>query len=765
MQNKLSHRFYPLLLLILSVALVLLSIRAASPPKAVGQQAADTVFSAERAYKYLQQIARAPHSVGTLEHERVKNYIVTACAQLGLPVEIQNTTVLRKENNMLLAANIYNIVAVIKGSKPGNAILNSAHYDSQPNTPGAADDGIGVVAMLEAARAVKASSSLQNDVIFLFTDGEEEGLLGAKAFIEQDSLFKNVKVAMNWDSRGNKGISLTYETSPDNGWLIKQYAKGEKYPAANSMGYEISKRLPNDADFTYFLKAGVTGFANGLIEGYSNYHTMNDSPEKLDQGSLQQVGDNMLGMIKQLGNTSLNKTTAPDVSYFNLYGYGFIYYPSSLNIFFIIAASVLFVFVFIKGIQLKKIRITGFVLSLVALPVTLAATYFISKFVLQKILNHYPLYSHFYENNSYNSGWYFLAMSMLSLLIFSLIYEPITRKWGVLSSFAGVLSVTVAAIWAAYLYVPSASWLLSFPAIFLLAGYAWTLYSKKENLHRNSRDYLIRFVSIIPTILLFAPLTYFIFLSFGLGNNLPIAAALVAFAGALCYPVAGNIFKSHRWLFPSLCLGFLFFSLFMAQGKSAFNKTHPLQANVSYRLNATDSSAVWLSDYRTTDKFSSRFFPDKKIDSSIKNRKRLIHFAPAIAYAPPNAVIQKDTAYGNVRELTILFNSTRNGVNTMGILFDESTVTSLVNIEINDKRNKPESSDSQPVSSVLFYGIPKQGFIMKILIKINTKLNFELFDRSPGLPPIKNLTEYPADIIPGTDFTSNTVQVEKHFIL
>ncbi|MDQ6844459.1 MAG: hypothetical protein M3Z92_08930, partial [Bacteroidota bacterium] len=123
MQNKLSHRFYPLLLLILSVALVLLSIRAASPPKAVGQQAADTVFSAERAYKYLQQIARAPHSVGTLEHERVKNYIVTACAQLGLPVEIQNTTVLRKENNMLLAANIYNIVAVIKGSKPGNAIL------------------------------------------------------------------------------------------------------------------------------------------------------------------------------------------------------------------------------------------------------------------------------------------------------------------------------------------------------------------------------------------------------------------------------------------------------------------------------------------------------------------------------------------------------------------------------------------------------------------------------------------------------------------
>ena len=50
-----------------------------------------------------------------------------------------------------------------------------AHYDSVPFGPGAADDGAGVVTLLETARALKAGPPLKNDVIFLFTDGEEAG--------------------------------------------------------------------------------------------------------------------------------------------------------------------------------------------------------------------------------------------------------------------------------------------------------------------------------------------------------------------------------------------------------------------------------------------------------------------------------------------------------------------------------------------------------------------------------------------------------------
>ncbi len=765
MLKRTEAKLYSILFLALTIVVVLLSLRAVNPPAVVKSNAPDTAFSAERAYQHILQIARAPHSIGTAEHERVRTYIVTASNQLGLSTEIQNTTILDATPNTLIAANVHNIIAYIKGTRKGKAILNIAHYDSQPNTPGAADDGMGVASMLEVARALKALPAMKNDIVFLFTDGEEEGLLGAKAFTEEDTLFKNIGVAANWDFRGNNGITITYETSAENGWLMRQYAKGVKYPIANSMGYEISKRMPNYVDFSYFRKANITGFANGLLGGYAYYHSMADNTENLDRGSLQQVGDNMLSMMKQIGNLPLENTKAPDLSYFNVFGYWLIYYPSSLNLFFIIATTLLFIIILFIGIRRKKIRLPGFIAGVFALPIVMAATYFSSAFVLKKIINHYPLYRHFYDNNSYNSGWYFLTMTMLALFLFSLIYEPILRKWGLASSFAGILLFTVACMLAAYIYTPSACWLVFIPLLVLLAGYTRMLRKNKEDIEKTSRQQLAGFISVLPVILLFAPLTYFIFLSFGLGNALPAVAIMVVFIAALSYPVLSNVFKSHRWLISSLCLIGLVFSLFMANRNSGFNKKHPLQTNVMYHLNATDSTAVWLSDFNTTDKFSDKFFPDKKTDTSFKNRKRLIHAAPVLYFQAPVAIVKKDTSYQDVRELTLLCYAMRNDVNNMGIIIDDSTLFSVKNIQIDGKEFKKTREAFSFLNQIIFYGVPKQGFIIKFTMMANKKLGIKLFDRSMGLPAITNLTEYPDDVIPGPGFNSNTTQVEKHFVL
>src|SRR5690606_41038472 len=45
------------------------------------------------------------------------------------------------------------------------------------------DDLAGVAAILEAARALLAGAPTANPVVLLFTDGEEAGLLGARAFL------------------------------------------------------------------------------------------------------------------------------------------------------------------------------------------------------------------------------------------------------------------------------------------------------------------------------------------------------------------------------------------------------------------------------------------------------------------------------------------------------------------------------------------------------------------------------------------------------
>lgn len=766
MLKKTWIKLYSILFFALTIFVAVASLKADNPPAVVTVNSPDTIFSAKRAYKHLLQIARAPHAVGTREHELVKNYIVTACQQMGLDTRIQNSTELDTKGNTLVAVGVNNIIAKIKGTKPRKSVLITAHYDSQPNTPGGADDGMGVVAMLETARAIKASPAMPHDVILVFTDGEEQGLFGAKALLK-DSVFENVGFEMNWDFRGNKGTILTYETNSHNGWLIRQYAKGTKYPIGNSMGYEISKRMPNSVDFRYFRKAGVTGFTNGLVEGYSSYHSMTDKPENLDLRSLQQAGDNMLSMAKYVANMPpLGNTKTPDLSYFNVFGYWFVYYPSSLNLYLIVAVTLIFVLIMITGIRNGKIKPAGFIAGAVALPVCMAISYFVSLFLLKRIIKHYPLYTHFYGNNSYNSEWYFLSMTMLSLFIFSIVFQFISRKWEYFSTFAGILLICMLCMCAVYIYAPSASWLLLIPLLFLTGGYGWMTRKKENILQKTTGYYLINFIATLPAVMLFVPLVYFMFNSFGLSSAMPFVCIVIALISALSYPVLNSVFKNYRWLVPVLSIIGVFTSLVYAHLNSGFNQKHPLQSNIRYRVNTTDSSAVWLSNDMVTDKFTRIFFPDKKIDTTTKNTRTLIHSAPVISYAPPAAIIQHDTTYQNKREVTLLCKSARNNVNAIGIVINDSTLQSILNVEINNSEVVKETNNNTTnFNNIIFYGPPAQGILVKFTLKANAKLSIKVFDRSMGLPLIKGLTEFPQDVIPSPGFTSNITCVEQNFLL
>ena len=64
----------------------------------------------------------------------------------------------------------------IGGSVPidqRKAVLVNSHFDTVPNSPGGADDGLGVAAMLETLRALSSGPSLRNPVVFLFNGAEE----------------------------------------------------------------------------------------------------------------------------------------------------------------------------------------------------------------------------------------------------------------------------------------------------------------------------------------------------------------------------------------------------------------------------------------------------------------------------------------------------------------------------------------------------------------------------------------------------------------
>ena len=348
------------LMLVVLLGIAVLSIQQLNPPAALDSNASLNEFSAGRAMKHLASIARTPHPIGAPAHEDTRRYLVQELSTLGLAPEVQEATVVNPNwVSPFIAATVHNVVAMLKGTENSHAILLVAHYDSVPTGPGAADDGAAVATMLETVRALKTSAPLKNAVILLFTDAEEFGLLGARAFVEQHPWAKNVGTVLNFDARGNSGPVIMFETSPQNGALIREFASAAPYPVATSFSSDVYRILPNNTDFTVFQNAHLSGLNFANINGFINYHTQLDSVENIDARTVQHQGAYALALLRRFGNLRLPIPAERNAVYFNTIGSILIHYPTSLSIIWGLLTALLFVAVMIAGFRFGRLRVSG----------------------------------------------------------------------------------------------------------------------------------------------------------------------------------------------------------------------------------------------------------------------------------------------------------------------------------------------------------------------------------------------------------------------
>ena len=232
-------------------ACALLALWQLNPPRSLDASAPPSEFSSGRALKHIEAIAARPRPIGSAAHAETRDYLLRELSSLGLTAEVQRASgVNRRTGSALSAATVENVLARLKGVTDGPAVLLVCHYDSVPAGPGASDDGSGVASLLETARALKTQTPLRNDVIFLFTDAEETGLLGAKAFAEEHAWVKEVGVVLNFEARGHTGQSIMFETSPDNRWLVEQFASAAQRTWVCRTQFRIPRRrdaLPHRA--------------------------------------------------------------------------------------------------------------------------------------------------------------------------------------------------------------------------------------------------------------------------------------------------------------------------------------------------------------------------------------------------------------------------------------------------------------------------------------------------------------------------------------
>ncbi len=79
----------------------------------------------------------------------------------------------------------HNVVGEVPGRVPGEVVVIGAHLDSVAGSPGAFDDGAGVVTTLEVARLIRASGPTRRTLRVVAFTGEEMGMVGSKAYVRQ----------------------------------------------------------------------------------------------------------------------------------------------------------------------------------------------------------------------------------------------------------------------------------------------------------------------------------------------------------------------------------------------------------------------------------------------------------------------------------------------------------------------------------------------------------------------------------------------------
>ena len=523
---KWIQRFFVLLLIAGSILIGLLQIKAPTPLDSSGPP---DVFSSARAMDKLRVIASTPHAIATSAHDEVRDYLLAELKAFGLNPEIQKTYV--QSDLYKTSGIIENIITRIPGTDNSKAVMIAAHYDSVPSSPGAADDGAAIAAMLETVRAIQVSGPLKNDLILLMTDGEEMGLLGAKAFTEEHSWVKDVGIVLNFEARGNKGPSFMFETSDQNGWMVKEFMKAAPHPIAYSLIYNVYKLMPNDTDLTMFRQGGLDGLNFAFGMGVDAYHDSSDTPDNLDPASLQHHGEYMLSLTKHFGNLNLHEVKQEDRVYFNIWSWNMISYPQSWAIGFMIFGALLFVITIGYGIRRRLMSLLGMLGGFLLTLLSLGVVYGVTK-GLWSILRAQVSYE------QYNtiildpriSTYYLVGLLVITIIITFMLIRWISRYIRSEHIWSGALLLWLLLCVGTTFYLPGGSYLFTWPFIASTIG-LYVFFLKGEGVSKWASA-----VFAMPGFVLFAPICYLVYILMTLHMS-EVLLTVAALAFTLIYPI------------------------------------------------------------------------------------------------------------------------------------------------------------------------------------------------------------------------------------
>jgi hypothetical protein len=757
-----KHRWIGVVVALVLGALAAVSLLALEPPDPLSASAPASEFSAERAFSHVEQIAERPHPVGSPANAEVRDYLVGQLEDLGLRPTVQEATSARTKEGTASIARVHNIHARIPGSSPTGHVVLVAHYDSVPRGPGAADDGAGVAAILEIARAITLDSQPRNDIDIVFTDAEEPWLLGAQAFVRDDRLDPRRSVVLNLEARGTSGPALMFQSSSDNASVIPALASVQR-PITSSGWEACYQLLPGDTDFTVFRNAGFAGMNFAFFEDSARYHTPEDSSANLDPASLQHMGSTVLATAHHFDRQDLEALRGGSLTYFTVLG-ELVHYPQSLAVPLAVLAAVVFVATLLyarrrgaRGVGWAAVSFLGLLVVTTALGIG----------VWQVLRPLHPGYGSFHTGDTYRPEWY--AAGLLALT------AALTIAWYLLMRRRHAPEELALATWTWFVvltiltaaFVPGAAYLFSWPplvgSLLLAAAIRW---GGEEPTWR----YLALSAAALPAVTLLVPLVDLL-LSIGLAfASGPMFMAVLVLVTAL--PVLDLLALRRTWFVP-VAAAVLGLALIAAGLRiDTFDDEHPRQTRLVYALDTDQEQAWWLSADSHPAPWTDRYVDTEHVqdddrfpDSPSLSLSSRYYSGPASVarIEAPHVTVTRSERDGDTRKLRL--HITPAEASRLALYADtrSHTVTAATVDGIDVEEVPGQRQDTDPSRwGFVFHGGPPEGIEVTLEVRGEGLLPLRVIGYRDGLPRVPELTPLPDDLTwSGT--SSNLSMVAKSY--
>jgi hypothetical protein len=179
---------------------------------------------------------------------------------------------------------LYNVVADLRGSElPNEYVIVGGHIDSWDGAQGATDNGTGVASTLEAARILtKSGVKPKRTIRFMLWSGEEQGLLGSRAWIKANpDVLPNISAVLVHDEGTNYAgaINVPKLMRPVLEPALEPLTRlGSPFPFELRHVENLPQGIGSDHDA--FLAVGVPGFfwvQRGDVDYDRGHHTQYDT--------------------------------------------------------------------------------------------------------------------------------------------------------------------------------------------------------------------------------------------------------------------------------------------------------------------------------------------------------------------------------------------------------------------------------------------------------------------------------------------------------